>query len=648
MFANFLYFIIALLILTLYEPTETPPLTLIEMVLLFFVFVAVFAAYTHFQFRRLQRQVSQHPIAVLDRRFTLLVTRHSILALCLFAADIWGLHLPDYLELIPLAHFLPTAGALLFLLIFVFYLTMVWFLAYGAHRDIYRTDISRRTYVYSNVAFSIPVLIPWALLFGISDLIALLPFDFPKRILETTFGQIAYFLTFLVIAAVFAPLLIRRFWRCHPLENGEHRRRIAELCSKAGVTYADIVYWPIFEGRMITAGVMGLVGRFRYILVTRALLRILSPEEIDQVIAHEIGHVKRKHLLLYLFFFIGFMLISYAVFPLSYYVVFFVKPVFAAMLAYDLNPARWVNILGGAFLVLGVIVYFRYVFGYFMRNFERQADLFVFRLFPTAQPLIATFDKIVASSGQPADKPNWHHFSIQQRIDYLRRSEQSTTWITLHDRKIRKSILAFLTGLTIVALGVFQLNQTLSIQGNEQFSVAGLEAYLDQKVELTPQDAPFFLLLGDLSMMSKEYAKAARSYSQALILDPTLPHQYLILTRIGSALYETGDHQGASQAWSSALQQSPEDPDLLNNLAWLLATSPDEAIYNPGKALNLAQQAIQTKKAPHIWDTYAEALFVNGRVEEALAAEEEALAMQPPDAEIYKKQLVRFREALKK
>ena len=38
---------------------------------------------------------------------------------------------------------------------------------------------------------------------------------------------------------------------------------------------------------MITAGVMGLIKNFRYILVTPSLLNLLEPAEVDAVIAHE-------------------------------------------------------------------------------------------------------------------------------------------------------------------------------------------------------------------------------------------------------------------------------------------------------------------------------------------------------------------------
>lgn len=592
MFANFLYFIVALLILTLYDSSVEPPFSLGYALLLFSALTVLFSAYTRLQFKRLARQVQWQDQYRLDQTFTVLVTRHSILALVIFAFDIWGLHLPSYLKPFHWLSAVPTLNALLFLFIFIGYLCIVWTLAFDAHRRIYRTDISRANYVWSNAAFSVPLLIPWLLLSGVSDALMLLPFDWPKQILNTQMGQLAYFMIFLVIAAIFAPVLIQRFWRCRPLEAGIHRRRISDLCHRAGVRYADIVYWPIFGGRMITAGVMGLVSRYRYILVTNALLELLSGEEIDQVIAHEIGHVKRRHLLLYLLFFIGAMAIAYATFLFSYYLIFFSVPVLNIIALLDLKAEKVENIVGGICFVGGTVIYFRYVFGYFMRNFERQADIFVFRLFSTAKPLIATFGKIAASSGQPADKPNWHHFSIQQRIDYLRRCEWSPQWITRHDHKVRKSIVAYL--------------------------------------------AIFAVMVAALVMFNNHVQKQAKTMDELM--------RYWNMANI---YFEQKDLRHAAQAYEKALALDPGNPEILNNLAWVLATSKDASLRDPPKALAMAQRAIARKKAPHIWDTLAECLFANGRLQDAVEAEEKALAMSPENPEIYRDQLDKFKKALK-
>lgn len=608
MYANFIYFIVALLILALYEPLEVASRSWVQALVMLGSLSALFAVYTRYRFQRLAAAVGRVSQAQLDHRFSVLNTRHAILALTLFGVTIWGLHLPSYLQSVQLFVHLPTLRALLLLSLFVGYLLVIWIFAYDAYRAIYRTDISRSTYVYSNFAFSIPVLIPWTLLFILSDIIELLPFDLPKQLLNTPAGQIGYFLAFLLIAAIFAPLLIQRFWRCRPLENGSHRDRIESLCRRANIRYADIVYWPIFGGRMITAGVMGLISRFRYIMVTDALLQLLSPDEIDQVIAHEIGHVKHKHLLLYLVFFIGFMVISYAVYTLSSFLVF-TKPSIFLLLTLDLDIERTYYIFSSVVLVVCIVLYFRYLFGYFMRNFERQADLYVFELFPTAKPLINTFAKIVATSGQPADKPNWHHFSIQQRIDYLGKCEQAVAWIRHHHRKVQKSIFVFLIGFGLLVLAAYPINQMVFGDGRQHIQAADLESFLDAKVQKNTRDG-------------------------------------LLYSGVGNSYYQKQAFERAIGAYEKALALIPDHADTLNNLAWLLATVENPALRDPVRALALAQHAIQLEKAPHIWDTLALCLFVNDRLAEAVSAEEKALAMNPQDRGLYEKQLEKFKRAL--
>jgi Zn-dependent protease with chaperone function len=608
MFANFLYFIVALLIFSLYQPPEELPLSLVQALIIFVALTVLYTLYVRFRFQRLLNRMDGQSPARLDHYFTQLTSRYSILALVLLTIDIWWLHLPAFLKPISLFELMPTFSSLLFLMLFVFYLLVIWVCSYDAHKAIYRTDISRANYVYSNISFSIPILIPWLLLFGITDVIQLLPFETPKQILNDPLGQIAYFLVFLVVAALFAPLMVQRLWRCKSMQAGPDRNRIELLCQRAGVHYADIVYWPIFGGRMITAAVMGLVSRFRYILVTDALLKLLQPEEVDQVIAHEIGHVKCKHLILYLLFFTGFILISYAAYPVSTFLLFFKGPVLQAIKFLNLNPFNLLYSFEAVFVIVAIILYFRFIFGYFMRNFERQADVYVFELFPTAQPLISTFDKIVLSSGQPADKPNWHHFSIKQRIDYLWRCERFPEWIAHHNKKVKRSLIVFLAILTVVAVAVFQLNRIISETGGRHINVTDLESYLDQKVHKTAEDGALYWIIGDI---------------------------YLNKGNLGLAVL----------AYKSAIELDPDNPNTLNNLAWLLATSENPDLRNPQKALEYARKAIELKKAPHIWDTLAEALYANGRIAEAMSAENQALKMDPGNRQAYEKQILKFKKA---
>ena len=83
----------------------------------------------------------------------------------------------------------------------------------------------------------------------------------------------------------------------------------------------------------------------------------------------------------------------------------------------------------------------------------------------------------------------------------------------------------------------------------------------------------------------------------------------------------------------------------LNNLAWLYATTKDQDLKNEEKALELALRASRIKPEAYILDTLAEAYWVNGMREEALAASEAALAADPENREYYEKQRKKFAES---
>ena len=99
-------------------------------------------------------------------------------------------------------------------------------------------------------------------------------------------------------------------------------------------------------------------------------------------------------------------------------------------------------------------------------------------------------------------------------------------------------------------------------------------------------------------------------------------------------------------AYEKGLALNPAQPEILNNFAWLLVTTPENHIFDPVRALILAREAIHIKKAPHIWDTLAECLFANNFVSEAVQAEHHALDMNPEDRGIYEHQLKKFEQAL--
>ncbi|MFY9942372.1 MAG: M48 family metalloprotease [Desulfobacterales bacterium] len=608
MFGNFLYFIVALLITTTYQPGEDTNFRPMESALLFFGLIVVFVGITRTVFQRIQQRLATDSFARLDHQFNSALTRQSVLAVVVFAVDIYGLNLSAFLTPMALFRVFPTLQALLFIGLFVGYLAVVWAFAYDVQRELYRSDISRKAYVRSNIAFSVPVLLPWFLLSVVADLIHALPFAAPGRLLDSTTGQVLYFLFFLLLVAVVGPAMIQKFWRCKPLEAGYHRSRIEALCRKADMQYAEILYWPIFGGRMITAGVMGLVKRFRYLLVTRALLQVLAPEEIEAVVAHEIGHVKRRHLLFYLFFFTGYLLLSFATFDLIVYTLLYSRPLHGLIGALGFNQATVTSVIFSLVMIALFLFYFRFIFGFFMRNFERQADCFVYSLFNSAAPLISTLQKIAQSSGQPPEKPNWHHFSISQRIDYLTRCEADRSWITRQDRKIRKSIGVYLVGILLVGAIGYHLNFG---ETGRRLNAHFMENIILGELEKTPENPVLHSMLGDLYYAAKKYPETIRAYTAALRLNP-------------------------------------EDAQVLNNLAWLYATCEDPALQDPERALALAQAAVRLDPSAHVLDTLAESYFLTGRLEEAVATAARALALARSNRSYYEDQLRKFHRGLQK
>lgn len=617
MFGNFIYFLIVLLIYITYQPSEDTNFSGIETLFLFFSLIILFTWITRIQFRRIENRLSKESFYQLGHKFSAALTRQSIMAIVLFSIDIYGLNLTSFLINIPFLTIIPTFQALLFLGLFVFYLAIVWAFAYGPYQKLNTTDLSRKSYILSNISFSIPVLIPWLLLSGIADIINALPFELPKRLLSTTEGQVAYFLVFIFAIAIAGPAMIQKFWRCKPLETGYYRRRIENLCQEAGMKYANILYWPIFGGRMITAGVMGLIKKFRYILVTGALLQFLEPEEIDAVIAHEIGHIKKKHLLFYLIFFVGFLLVSFATYDMiNYFIIFFAEPIYGFIISIGLDQAKVVFSVKNLIFILVFLIYFRYIFGYFMRNFERQADTYVYSLFDSAQPMISTFEKIAVTSGQPRDKPNWHHFSIKERVDYLKKCEADRSWITRHDSKIKKSIALYMAGILFIGGIGYYLNfgetgKKINRHFFEKINGHFFEKIIQRELEKKPDSPYLYSMLGDLYYGNKNYSKTIKAYEQSLLL-------------------------------------APDNSQVLNNLAWLYATCEDERYRDPKKALKLAEKAAEIEKSPHILDTLAESYYVNSQFEKAIAAEMGALDLAPKNRTHYEKQLSKFKAAAKK
>ncbi|HZQ94649.1 MAG TPA: M48 family metallopeptidase, partial [Candidatus Sulfotelmatobacter sp.] len=108
----------------------------------------------------------------------------------------------------------------------------------------------------------------------------------------------ALFMGLFVLLAQLAPvILFPIFYKFEPLENEELRRRLVLLSERAGTRVRGVYRWKLSEkSKKANAALTGL-GRTRRIILADTLLDNYSPDEIEAVLAHELGHHVHKHIL---------------------------------------------------------------------------------------------------------------------------------------------------------------------------------------------------------------------------------------------------------------------------------------------------------------------------------------------------------------
>ncbi len=105
-------------------------------------------------------------------------------------------------------------------------------------------------------------------------------------LLAWSLGLIVTLVLGFLAPVVFAPL----FFRFRPLSDVQLRSRFEALASRAGVPILGIFEMAAsVKTQRSNAAVMGF-GRTRRIVITDTLLRAYTPDEIDSVLAHELGH----------------------------------------------------------------------------------------------------------------------------------------------------------------------------------------------------------------------------------------------------------------------------------------------------------------------------------------------------------------------
>lgn len=228
----------------------------------------------------------------------------------------------------------------------------------------------------------------------------------------------------LVAGSVFfiAPLMIVRIWKTSPLPPGELRDELQALCNTLGLGHRDILVWHS-GGILANAGVVGVAGPVRYVLLSDGLIQGLNPMQIRAVFAHEAGHIVFHHIFFAALFAVSSVLLCGSLGDLT------------SQLLREVDlAADWSDWIGGglAFGLLGAGWWIG--FGHISRCFERQSDVIGAALSdqhdvnalrtadvtPQGAYTFATaLEEVGRLNGISRRQRNWRHGTLASRVAYV-------------------------------------------------------------------------------------------------------------------------------------------------------------------------------------------------------------------------------------
>ena len=129
--------------------------------------------------------------------------------------------------------------------------------------------------------------------------------------------------------------------------------------------------------------------------------------------------------------------------------------------------------------------------------------------------------------------------------------------------------------------------------------------------------------LGNALAAKGRFDEAIENYRKAIQINSNHPETFV---HLGMALGQLGRTREAVAQYREALRLNPDLAGALNNLAWVLAASPDDQLRNGAEAVRLAERACELTHytQPLFIGTLAAAYAEAGRFPEAVSMAEKA------------------------
>jgi STE24 endopeptidase len=226
---------------------------------------------------------------------------------------------------------------------------------------------------------------------------------------------------FIVLAQVAPLILFPIFYKFEPLENDDLKQRLVKLSESAGTKVRGIYKWHLSEkSRKANAALTGL-GATRRIILADTLLDHYSPEEIEAVLAHELGHHVHKHILKSIFVQAAITLFGF--WAANYVLHWSIEQwgMFDTMSDFSNLP-----LLVLVSTVLSIVL--MPAMNAYSRFNERQADRYAFKTIRSVQPFISSMNKLAAQNLAERTPARWVEWLFHSHPAISRRVAAAEAW----------------------------------------------------------------------------------------------------------------------------------------------------------------------------------------------------------------------------
>jgi STE24 endopeptidase len=214
----------------------------------------------------------------------------------------------------------------------------------------------------------------------------------------------------------YAKLIVPLFNKQTPLEDGTLREKISEYAQSVGFSLKNIF---IIDGSKRSTKANAYFSGFgseKRITLYDTLVNDLEEEEIVAVLAHEVGHYKRKHIIFNLISSI--VLTGLMLFILS---IFISNPMLSNALGVEISSFH-VGLIAFGMLYSPISELIGLAMNYISRKFEYQADDYA-KITYNAEPLITSLKKLSKNSLSnltPHPSYVWMHYSHPTLLERIR------------------------------------------------------------------------------------------------------------------------------------------------------------------------------------------------------------------------------------